>query len=91
MKLAHTRRMVSAALSGELDGVATSPDPVFGLEIPQPRRRRARRGPRAARRPGRDPAAYDAKAKKLAEMFPKNFEKFAAAAGAEVAAAGLGR
>ncbi|HUE77306.1 MAG TPA: phosphoenolpyruvate carboxykinase (ATP), partial [Longimicrobiales bacterium] len=35
MKLAHTRRMVAAALTGELDDVGTHHDPVFGLQIPE--------------------------------------------------------
>jgi phosphoenolpyruvate carboxykinase (ATP) len=34
MKLTHTRRMVSAALNGELDGVETFTFPVFDLEVP---------------------------------------------------------
>jgi phosphoenolpyruvate carboxykinase (ATP) len=75
MKLSHTRGMVNAALHGELTSVPTETDSVFGLAIPteikgvppevlQPRRT------------WKDPAAYDAQAKKLAEMFRKNFEKF---------------
>ena len=36
----------------------------------------------------RDPAAYDAKARELAEMFQANFEQFAADAGRAVAGAG---
>ena len=35
-----------------------------------------------------DKAAYDATAKKLAGLFPKNFENYAAGASAEVKAAG---
>jgi phosphoenolpyruvate carboxykinase (ATP) len=75
MKLSHTRGMVNAALHGELTSVPTETDSVFGLAIPteikgvppevlQPRRT------------WKDPAAYDAQAKKLADMFRKNFEKF---------------
>lgn len=75
MKLAYTRAMVNAALSGALDDVETVVDPVFGLHIPvrvpgvpdevlQPRKTWA------------DPAAYDEQAKKLAAMFRENFEKF---------------
>jgi hypothetical protein len=34
IKLAYTRRMVTAALTGELDGVDTWTDPIFGLAVP---------------------------------------------------------
>ncbi|MHB8837811.1 MAG: phosphoenolpyruvate carboxykinase (ATP) [Gemmatimonadaceae bacterium] len=75
MKLAYTRAMVHAALSGYLHEVWTDQDPIFGLHVPadihgvpsellSPRKTWA------------DTAAYDAQAKKLAEMFRKNFEKF---------------
>ena len=76
MKLAYTRRMVSAALAGELDDVETFEDPVFGLHVPV-----SVQGvpdevlrPRDAWSSGDD---YDAAAAKLAGMFKKNFEKFA--------------
>ena len=75
MRLAHTRAMVSAAIGGELDGVRTEPDPVFGLGIPV----EVKDVPSEVLSPRRtwsDGAAYDAQAKKLAEMFRKNFEKF---------------
>ena len=35
MNLAHTRAMVTAALSGALETVSTTQDPVFGLHIPE--------------------------------------------------------
>ena len=75
MNLGYTRAMVSAALAGELDGVATEADPVFGLRIP-------------AEVPGvptevlnprdtwADGAEYDAAAHKLASMFKENFKLF---------------
>jgi len=75
MKLAYTRTMVDAAVGGELDSVKTRKDPVFGLEIPV----EVKGVPREVLDPRGtwpDPAAYDAQAKKLAEMFRKNFEKF---------------
>jgi phosphoenolpyruvate carboxykinase (ATP) len=79
MKLAHTRAMVAAALGGALDGTKTRTDPVFGLAVPQaiptvPIEILDPRGTWA------DPAAYDTQAKKLAEMFRKNFEKFGSVA-----------
>ncbi len=76
IRLAHTRRMVHAALGGELDGVATWEDPVFGVAVP----RHVESVPDEVLRPRStwaDPAAYDAKAQQLAEMFTRNFEQFA--------------
>jgi phosphoenolpyruvate carboxykinase (ATP) len=77
MRLGHTRAMVRAALSGELAGAPTEQDPVFGLAVPT-------RVPGVPpdvmrqRESWQDRAAYDAQARKLAEMFAKNFEQFAA-------------
>jgi phosphoenolpyruvate carboxykinase (ATP) len=87
MKLAHTRAMVRAALSGALDRVVFTRDPVFGFEIPvsvpdvpvdvlTPRKTWA------------DPGAYDAQARKLATMFRDNFEHFRSEAPPSAAAAG---
>ena len=75
MKLAYTRAMVRAAIAGQLDTVATEIDPVFGLSVP----REIDGVPKAIMSPRgtwKDAAAYDAQAKKLSEMFRKNFEKF---------------
>lgn len=76
-KLAHTRAMVRAALSGALDdGVAFEPDPVFGVMVPQS----CPGVPAEVLNPKRtwpDPAAYDAKARELAGLFAENFKKFA--------------
>ena len=87
MKLAYTRAMVRAALDGRLDDVVTAKDPIFGLEVPQdvpgvPGEVMTPRGT------WRDPAAYDAQAKKLAEMFRQNIEKFGDQVDARVKAAG---
>jgi len=75
MKLAHTRAMVRAALSGELDGTATAKDPIFGLHIPTavtgvPNEVLDPRGTWP------NPSEYDEQAKRLAEMFRQNFERF---------------
>jgi phosphoenolpyruvate carboxykinase (ATP) len=75
MKLSHTRAMVHAALAGELDGVKTETDPIFGLRIPT----EIKGVPSKVLHPRDtwpDAAAYDAQAKKLAKMFRENFEKF---------------
>jgi phosphoenolpyruvate carboxykinase (ATP) len=79
MKLGFTRAMVHAALGGALEGTKTRTDPVFGLAVPQaiPNVPTEILDPRAT---WSDPAAYDAQAKKLAEMFRKNFEKFGSVA-----------
>jgi phosphoenolpyruvate carboxykinase (ATP) len=76
MKLSHTRAMVRAALSGQLESVPTTPDPVFGLHIPQS----VPGVPDDVLQPKStwsEPAAYDAAAARLAGMFRDNFEKFA--------------
>ncbi len=87
MKLPYTRAMVTAALAGQLDSVQYQKDPVFGFEVPL-----AVPGvPSEVLMPRNtwpDPLAYDAQAKKLAEMFRKNFEAFAAQVPEAVAAAG---
>jgi phosphoenolpyruvate carboxykinase (ATP) len=87
MKLGHTRAMVRAALSGELNGVPTTTDPMFGLAVPNA----IRDVPTALLSPRgtwTDPAAYDAQAKTLAQMFAKNFEQFADGVDASVRSAG---
>ncbi|HEX5179188.1 MAG TPA: phosphoenolpyruvate carboxykinase (ATP), partial [Gemmatimonadaceae bacterium] len=87
MKLGFTRAMVRAALSGELDAVPTTTDPIFGLAVPQS----VRGVPSEVMNPRRtwsDHAAYDAQAKKLAAMFAKNFEQFAGSVSDGVRSAG---
>jgi phosphoenolpyruvate carboxykinase (ATP) len=76
MKLGYTRAMVRAALSGALDGVETATAPFFGLTIPTtvPGVPDEVLNPRDT---WADPAAYDARARELAEAFRKNFEQFA--------------
>jgi phosphoenolpyruvate carboxykinase (ATP) len=75
MKLKHTRRMISAALNGELDDVETQVDPFFNLAVPvaidgvpdeilMPRNTWV------------DPVAYDTQAAKLTQMFEENFKQF---------------
>ena len=86
MKLPYTRRMVKAALAGELDDVATVVDPVFGLEIPT-----AIDGVPdeilVPRKTWSDPAAYDEQAQSLAKMFIESFEEFADGVSDEIKAA----
>ena len=86
MDLKHTRAMVSAAISGELDRVSYSPHPVFRVDVPE----RVPGVPDRVLDPRstwEDGTAYDAKASHLAELFRKNFEKFGNVA-SEIAKAG---
>jgi phosphoenolpyruvate carboxykinase (ATP) len=87
MDLKSTRAMVRAALAGTLDHVPTRTDPVFGLAVPAqiPGVPDRLLDPRATWTDGR---AYDAQARKLANLFQKNFEQFANAVTAEVRNAG---
>jgi phosphoenolpyruvate carboxykinase (ATP) len=87
MKLSYTRAMISAALNGCLDNVETTIDPVFGFAIPK----------NVPGVPGEilipkntwsDKAAYDGKAKFLACLFVKNFEKYAGGVSKEILGAG---
>ncbi len=84
--LRATRAMVAAALSGALKDAPTVVDPVFGLHIPKavPGVDASLLQPRAT---WSDGAAYDQKAKHLAGLFHKNFQKFSTAT-PEVTAAG---
>jgi phosphoenolpyruvate carboxykinase (ATP) len=87
MKIADTRAMIGAALSGALGQVAYEKDPNFNLDVPttcpgvsaevlKPRHTWA------------NPSDYDAQAKKLAQMFTDNFRTFEQGVTAEVKAAG---
>jgi phosphoenolpyruvate carboxykinase (ATP) len=86
MKLAYTRAMLNAALSGALNGVESEPHPVFRVTVPKscpgvPAEFLDARGMWA------DKDAYDRAARDLAARFKRNFEKFQGVA-PEVAAAG---
>lgn len=87
MKIAYTRAMVHAALSGALIEIPAEPDPIFGVHVPlycpgvpdhilKPRHTWV------------DKEAYDAKARELAARFAENFKQFADMAQLEVRAAG---
>ncbi|UCG76970.1 MAG: phosphoenolpyruvate carboxykinase (ATP) [Gemmatimonadota bacterium] len=85
--LPHTRAIIDAIHGGELAAAPTRPDPVFGLEM-------------LAEVPGvpsdilsprdtwADKSAYDETARRLAELFRKNFEKYADHCDPEVRQAG---
>jgi phosphoenolpyruvate carboxykinase (ATP) len=76
MKLSYTRAMVRAALAGQLDDVETATAPFFNLQIPTsvPGVPSEVLNPRDT---WPDAAAYDAKARELADAFCRNFEQFA--------------
>ena len=86
MKLKFTRAMITAALEGNLDHVEFVSDPVFGMAIPtacpgvpsdvlQPRNTWT------------DKNAYDEKARYLAGLFIRNFEKYAAGVSEDILSA----
>jgi len=77
MHLPYTRAMLRAALAGQLANATFTPDPVFGVLVPDA----VPNVPSGILKPRdtwADKAAYDAQARKLAELFRKNFEKYAA-------------
>jgi len=77
MKISYTRAMIRAILNGSLAQTETTPDPIFGVNVPvscpevpdhvlQPRNTWT------------DKDAYDAAAKDLARRFNENFKKYEA-------------
>jgi phosphoenolpyruvate carboxykinase (ATP) len=78
---------VSAALSGELDAITFTPDPVFGVAVPQ-----ACPGvPAELLQPSStwsSASDYERQARQLAQLFHKNFAEHAKQAGDEVRQAG---
>ncbi|WP_145104693.1 phosphoenolpyruvate carboxykinase [Cereibacter sediminicola] len=89
MPIKATRALLTAALDGSLTNATFRKDPNFGFEVPvsvhdvdssllDPRSTWA------------DPAAYDAQAKKLVEMFANNFAQYVPYIDADVKAAAIG-
>jgi phosphoenolpyruvate carboxykinase (ATP) len=72
MPISATRALLHAALEGDLEGVETRTDPVFGLAVPvrAPGVDERLLDPRST---WRDPEAYDRKARELARLFADNF------------------
>jgi phosphoenolpyruvate carboxykinase (ATP) len=87
MKIAYTRAMLTAALSGQLDNVQYQKHDIFNLDMPTtcPGVPDSVLDPRST---WPDEAAYDAQAKKLAGMFVENFRTFEKHVDASVKAAG---
>ncbi len=87
MKIAYTRAMVNAALSGRLAASPVTTDPVFGVSVPTT----CPGVPPEALNPRNtweDKSAFDTQARKLAGMFIENFKSFAEQVSPEVAQAG---
>ena len=86
MKLKYTRAMITAALNGRLDEATYDNHPVFGIAVPQ-----ACDGVPSEllnpRNTWADKNAYDEKAKFLADLFIRNFEKYADGVSKEILAA----
>jgi len=85
MKLKYTRAMISAVLEGKLNSVAFQADSVFGMSVPLecPNVPADILNPRNT---WSDKSEYDAKARFLANLFIKNFDKYKDGATAEVLA-----
>lgn len=83
MKLSYTRSMITAALEGNLNNVEFEKHPVFGVNIPKvcPGVQPEVLNPRNT---WDDKSAYDEKAKYLAGLFVKNFEKYASGVSEEI-------
>jgi len=86
MKLGFTRLMIGAALEGQLDDVPYEAHPVFGMMMPVT----CPGVPDEILNPRKtwdDAEAYDEAAKKLAQEFINNFEKYASGVTSEILAA----
>lgn len=87
IKIAHTRAMVKAALTGALEKETMTKDPIYGFDIPK-----ACPGVPAKvlnqRNTWKDKKAFDKAADKLAGMFAANFRQFEDEAPEEVKKAG---
>jgi len=74
MSIAHTRAIVRSVLNGDLRGMGTHLDPIFGLQIPN----RVPGVPREVldtRESWPNPEDYDKQAYRLREMFEKNINQ----------------
>jgi len=86
MKLSYTRAMITAAMNGELNNAEYEAHPVFGVLMPK-----AVPGVPSEilvpRNTWADKEAYDKKANELAQLFVKNFDKYASQANEEILSA----
>jgi phosphoenolpyruvate carboxykinase (ATP) len=86
IELSYTRAMITAALENRFDKIEFYKDPVFGVSIPKecPCVPPDILNPRST---WANKEAYDEKAKYLATLFVRNFEKYASGVNKEVLAA----
>ncbi|MBQ0751500.1 MAG: phosphoenolpyruvate carboxykinase (ATP), partial [Roseovarius sp.] len=89
MPIKATRALLTAALDGSLNEVEFRKDPNFGFDVPVavPGVAEVLLDPR---RTWPDPAAYDAQAAKLVQMFADNFAQYVPFIDEDVRAASLG-
>ena len=77
MKISYTRAMIRAILNGSLAKTETTPDPIFGVNVPVS----CPEVPNEVLQPRNtweDKEAYDRQAKDLARRFNENFKKYEA-------------
>ena len=86
MSLKYTRAMITAAMNGELNSVEYVPHATFGVLTPTscPNVPSEILNPRDT---WADKEAYDKKANELAQLFVKNFDKYASQANEEILSA----
>jgi phosphoenolpyruvate carboxykinase (ATP) len=87
MPIAVTRALLSQALEGKLARAVMAVDPWFGFEVPQ-EAQGVDRQMLSPRQTWREGAAYDAQARKLCDLFRKNFANFESHVDSDVKAAG---
>ena len=88
MKIAHTRALVKAALSGNLKSAPTRKESFFGLMVPES----CGEVPAEVLNPRNtwsDKGSYDETARGLTKRFETNFKKYESYVGNEVKAAGI--
>jgi len=88
MKIAYTRAMLHAALDGKLDAAGFTPDPNFGVLVPNA----CPNVPTEVLNPKNtwaNAVAYDAQARDLTQRFEGNFEQFESHVGDSVKAAAI--
>lgn len=87
ISLKYTRAIIDAIHDGSLAKAGFSPDPVFGLQIPDAVAN-VPSGILVPRNTWKDSAGHDTTARKLASAFAANFQKYAAQASEEIRKAG---
>ncbi|HBF11810.1 MAG TPA: phosphoenolpyruvate carboxykinase (ATP) [Deltaproteobacteria bacterium] len=88
VSIADSRAIIKAALSGQLMEVSFQKDPFFGLEVPSQCPGISSPTILNPKNTWADKAAYDAKAKHLAQLFHDNFKQYADGVAEEIRKAG---